>query len=140
MFTQFFEFGCCCRYHALIFENKKLVGLPDRKFNAKSISTNLKWQKPKPRKLVCLFYVGEYLAVSSHIASDVIENLKWIYLEKEKWFCSAAFFLHNYFWCLRTYLSFYFLCQYSFKVNILGLFLLTVGKPSRESFSFVIIC
>ena len=62
--TQCFEFCCCSRYHALIFDKNKLdFAVPE--VNAESFGTILKCQKSKTKKLVCSFYTGEYIAISS---------------------------------------------------------------------------
>ena len=59
--TQCFKFS---RYHALIFDKNKLdFAVPE--FNAESIGTILECQKSKTKKLVCSFYTGEYIAISS---------------------------------------------------------------------------
>ena len=62
--TQFFEFCCSPRYHALIFE-KIIVQLHDPEFNTESIGTNFKSQKSKTKKLACPFYIGNYMAITS---------------------------------------------------------------------------
>ena len=62
--TQFFEFDCCFRYHALMFEKKKLNFMAPE-FNAESIGTNSKCQKSKTKKLIRSLCTGKYIAISS---------------------------------------------------------------------------
>ena len=63
--TQFFEFDCCFRYHALTFEKKKLNFMAPE-FNAKSIGANLKSQKSKTKKLICSLCTGLYYDFESY--------------------------------------------------------------------------
>lgn len=93
------------RYHALIFKKIKF-DYQILRLMLESFSTNLKSQISKTKKLVCPFYIENYMAISSLTRQWCHQKLEVDFFRERKMILQWRVFFRYYFWCLKVYLFF----------------------------------